>query len=161
MDVIHVRLGVDGHEEAFAQLHETLALNSKSIAAVVIEPIVQGTAGMRTYPAQYLVRLRKLTREFGILLVADEVFTGYGRTGPFWACEHADVIPDILCTAKGFSGRNASHGGHAYDGRNSFDAFRFGDKSRNILTMVILFAEIHWVQPWHAKFYPSIAMRVF
>ncbi len=41
---------------------------------------------------------------FGVLLVADEVFTGYGRTGPFWACEHADVVPDILCTAKGFSG---------------------------------------------------------
>jgi len=66
--------------------------------------MVQGSAGMRTYSANYLSQLRALTKELGTLLVADEVFTGYGRTGPFWACEHADVQPDILCTAKGFSG---------------------------------------------------------
>ncbi len=104
MDVIRVPSASSGYEYAFAQLQDVLARDSKSIAAVIVEPIVQGAAGMRTYPAHYLANLRRITREFGVLLVADEVFTGYGRTGPFWACEHADVVPDILCTAKGFSG---------------------------------------------------------
>jgi len=104
MDVIHVPAGSSGIARAFAQLHEVLSQNAGSIAAVVIEPMLQGCAGMRLHSPGYLSELRKVTREFGVLLVADEVFTGYGRTGPFWACEHADVVPDILCTAKGFSG---------------------------------------------------------
>jgi adenosylmethionine-8-amino-7-oxononanoate aminotransferase len=104
MDVIHVSPGAGGIAQAFAQLHDILSRDSSSVAAVVIEPILQGCAGMRLYSADYLSELRRITREFGVLLVADEVFTGYGRTGPFWACEHANVVPDILCTAKGFSG---------------------------------------------------------
>ena len=104
MDVIHVPPSLAGYDQAFSQLHDLLLRESNSIAAVVVEPILQGAAGMRTYSAQYLAHLRKITQDLGILLVADEVFTGYGRTGPFWACAHADVVPDILCTAKGFSG---------------------------------------------------------
>lgn len=104
MDVIHVPAGANGNAHAFGQLREVLSQNVSSIAAVVIEPILQGCAGMRLHSASYLSELRKVTHEFGVLLVADEVFTGYGRTGPFWACELADVVPDILCTAKGFSG---------------------------------------------------------
>ena len=104
MDVVHVPATSNGYDRAFSQVSELLRSQSESIAAVVVEPILQGCAGMRTYAAEYLANLREITRDLGILLVADEVFTGYGRTGPFWACEHAGVVPDILCTAKGFSG---------------------------------------------------------
>jgi adenosylmethionine---8-amino-7-oxononanoate aminotransferase len=104
MDVIHVSPTSSGYDEAFSQLHDLLTAQAPSIAAVVVEPVLQGCAGMRIYPAEYLAALRRLTKQLGILLVADEVFTGYGRTGPFWGCEHAGVVPDILCTAKGFSG---------------------------------------------------------
>src|SRR5580704_7209223 len=74
------------------------------IAAVVLEPIVQGTAGMRVYDPAYLRRARALCDAHDVILVIDEVFTGYGRTGPMWACERAGGTPDILCLGKGFTG---------------------------------------------------------
>jgi adenosylmethionine-8-amino-7-oxononanoate aminotransferase len=89
---------------AFAAVEEALARASGEIAAVFVEPILQGAAGMRIYAPAFLARLRELCTKHDVLLVADEVFTGYGRTGPMWACEHAGVAPDLLCTAKSFSG---------------------------------------------------------
>jgi adenosylmethionine-8-amino-7-oxononanoate aminotransferase len=74
-----------------------------AIAAVVVEPILQGAAGMRIYLPSYLAELRALCDRFDVLLVVDEVFTGYGRTGPMWASEHAGVKPDLMCLGKGFS----------------------------------------------------------
>jgi adenosylmethionine-8-amino-7-oxononanoate aminotransferase len=74
------------------------------IAAVVLEPLLQGTAGMRVYPAEYLRRARALCDAHDVLLVFDEVFTGYGRAGAMWAAEVAGVRPDVLCLAKGFTG---------------------------------------------------------
>jgi adenosylmethionine-8-amino-7-oxononanoate aminotransferase len=103
MDVIHVPVS-EGAEQAHHHLCDVLRRESDTLAGVVVEPILQGCAGMRIHPPSYLSQIRQLTRELGILLIADEVFTGYGRTGPFWACELAGVEPDILCTAKGFSG---------------------------------------------------------
>jgi adenosylmethionine-8-amino-7-oxononanoate aminotransferase len=94
----------DGHEAAFAALAELLERGRGEVAAVVLEPRVQGAAGMRVYDAAYLRRARALCDEHGALLVIDEVFTGYGRTGPMWACEAAGVAPDLLCVAKGFTG---------------------------------------------------------
>ncbi len=92
------------HEEAFAALEALLTREHASIAALVLEPLVQGVAGMLVYDKEYLARARKLTSELDILLVVDEVFTGYGRTGSFWASSQASISPDMLCTAKGFSG---------------------------------------------------------
>jgi adenosylmethionine-8-amino-7-oxononanoate aminotransferase len=66
--------------------------------------MVQGAAGMRTYDAEFLRRARELTTRHDVFLVLDEVFSGYGRTGPMWASDHAGVAPDIMCTAKGFTG---------------------------------------------------------
>ncbi len=66
--------------------------------------MVQGAAGMRIYDAAYLRRARELCTEHDVLLVIDEVFTGYGRTGPMWASDHAGIQPDLMCTGKGFSG---------------------------------------------------------
>jgi adenosylmethionine-8-amino-7-oxononanoate aminotransferase len=78
--------------------------HGETLAAVVLEPVVQGAAGMQIYDPVYLQVARKLCDEHDVLLVADEVFTGYGRTGPMWACQHAGVVPDMMCIAKGFCG---------------------------------------------------------
>ena len=74
------------------------------VAALVVEPIVQGAAGMMMWPAGVLKRLEGLCREYDVLLICDEVATGFGRTGKMFACEHEDVHPDLLCIAKGLSG---------------------------------------------------------
>lgn len=94
----------DAYERAFEALEQALVAGAAQLAALVLEPLVQGASGMRLYPPAYLRRARELCDRHGVLLVADEVFTGFGRTGRFWACDHAGVTPDLLCTAKGFTG---------------------------------------------------------
>ncbi len=91
-------------ERAVDALAKRMATESDRIAALVLEPIVQGAAGMRIYDPRYLRIARELCDRHDVFLIADEVFSGYGRTGTMWACEHAAVSPDLLCTAKGFSG---------------------------------------------------------
>jgi adenosylmethionine---8-amino-7-oxononanoate aminotransferase len=104
IDCLRVPPGADGYAAAFEVLGRLLAEHADELAAVIVEPIAQGAAGMRFYLPEFLRALRDLTRQHDVFLVCDEVFTGYGRTGPFWASEHAHVEPDILCTAKGFTG---------------------------------------------------------
>ena len=87
-----------------AELERTIRENGERVAAVVIEPLVQGAAGMLVHPPGYLRRVRELTAKHGILLIADEVATGFGRTGTFLACEQEGVEPDLLCLAKGLTG---------------------------------------------------------
>jgi adenosylmethionine-8-amino-7-oxononanoate aminotransferase len=70
----------------------------------VVEPVLQGAAGMRSYDPAFLTAARELCDRHDVFLIFDEVFTGYGRSGPMWAAQHADVSPDLLCTAKGFTG---------------------------------------------------------
>jgi adenosylmethionine-8-amino-7-oxononanoate aminotransferase len=91
-------------ERAIAALSELLAREADTIACLVVEPMVQGAAGMWIHDAAYLRAARELCTRHDVFLVADEVFAGYGRTGRMWACEHAGITPDLLCTAKGFSG---------------------------------------------------------
>ncbi|MEW6600157.1 MAG: adenosylmethionine--8-amino-7-oxononanoate transaminase [Nitrospirota bacterium] len=73
-------------------------------AALIIEPLMQGAGGMITSPPGYLKGIKKLCKSYGILMIADEVATGFGRTGKMFACQHEDVSPDILCLAKGITG---------------------------------------------------------
>ena len=86
------------------QLEAVLAENHQRIAAMVIEPLVQGAAGIIVHPPGYLRGARELTSKYDVLLIADEVAVGMGRTGKMFACEHEDVVPDMLCIAKGITG---------------------------------------------------------
>ena len=87
-----------------ADLERVLAAHEEEIAAVIVEPLVQGAAGMLLHPPGYLRAARELCDDFGVLLICDEVATGFGRTGTMFACEQEGVSPDLLCLAKGLTG---------------------------------------------------------
>lgn len=107
LSVFHVPSpGAEGqsNEASLKALTETLDRHGDFIAAMVVEPLIQGAGGMLMHSASYLGEVRRLTQARGVHLIVDEVFTGYGRTGTFWASEQGGIEPDILCTAKGLSG---------------------------------------------------------
>jgi len=93
-----------GDDPDATALGALLARHAGEVAALVVEPLVQGASGMRMYPAAWLTRARELCTEHGVLLIADEIMTGFGRTGTFFACEQAGIAPDLLCLSKGITG---------------------------------------------------------
>ena len=124
-DCVHAPFPEPGaYERAFAAMAALLREQGSAIAAVFVEPVVQGVAGMRIYDAAYLRELRALCDASDVWLVFDEVFSGYGRTGPMWASEHAGVAPDLMCIGKVFAGYLPM--GAVLAGERVFRAFRGG-----------------------------------
>ena len=91
-------------KEALGSLEEVLKKESNDIAALIVEPLIQGAGGMHMYHPDYLTGARKLTQEYDVHLIADEIMTGFGRTGKMFAFDHTDVSPDFMTLSKGLTG---------------------------------------------------------
>jgi len=90
--------------ECVQQLETLLAERGEKIATVIVEPLLQGAGGMITHPVEFLQKVRALCTRYNVLLIADEVLTGFGRTGKMFACDLAGVVPDLMCLSKGLTG---------------------------------------------------------
>ena len=103
--------------------------HGESVAAVMVEPMLQGAGGMIVWPAEYLAGVRRLCDQHGVLMIADEVLTGFGRTGRMFACDHAGVTPDIICLSKALTGGYLPLGATVTT-QPVYDAFLSEDRSR-------------------------------
>jgi adenosylmethionine-8-amino-7-oxononanoate aminotransferase len=115
--------------DTIAALDALIAARGTELAAVIVEPLVLGASGMRVWDEQVLRDIRDRTTAAGVHLIADEVLTGFGRTGPLFACERAEVRPDLLCISKGLTGGVLPLGATAAT-EDIFDAFRSEDRRK-------------------------------
>jgi adenosylmethionine-8-amino-7-oxononanoate aminotransferase len=115
--------------ECLADLEQVLMEHGNTIAGVLVEPMLQGAGGMIVWPAEFLGGVRRVCDRHGVLMIADEVLTGFGRTGRMFACEHAAVSPDIICLSKALTGGYLPLGATATTER-VYDAFLSEDRTK-------------------------------
>lgn len=119
------------HIECLSELDELLQAHPGQIAGVLAEPMLQGAGGMIVWPAEFLAGIRRLCDRYGTLMIADEVLTGFGRTGRMFACEHGSVAPDIICLSKALTGGYLPLGATATTDR-VYEAFLGEDRTRTL-----------------------------
>ena len=117
------------HVDCLQALEAQLAKRGDTVAAVIIEPMLQGVGGMIVWPTEFLAGVRRLCDQFGVLLIADEVLTGFGRTGRLFACEHAGVTPDVMCLSKALTAGYVPLGATVVTSA-IYDAFLSSDHSK-------------------------------
>lgn len=127
-DVSFIPFPGKGTEQASIAALETLLQNEEA-AAFIVEPLVQGSAGMQMYDKDVLEQYFGLCRKYNTLIIADEVMTGFGRTGPLFACDHISATPDIICLSKGLTGGSMPMGITACT-QDIFDAFYDDDRTK-------------------------------
>ncbi|HET9949010.1 MAG TPA: adenosylmethionine--8-amino-7-oxononanoate transaminase, partial [Longimicrobiales bacterium] len=125
------RLPDPSEGDTVSALTALLDRDGRRVAALIVEPLLLGAGGMRVWDADVLRSLHALTREHGVLLIADEVLTGFGRTGPLFACGGAGVEPDVICLSKGLTGGFLPLGATVVT-REVFEAFRSSDRRRTL-----------------------------
>lgn len=123
------RLADPSEGDAIAALDALIDKRGSELAAVIVEPLLLGAGGMRVWDEEILQKIRERTAAAGIHLIADEVLTGFGRTGPLFACDRADIRPDILCMSKGLTGGHLPLGATAVT-EDIFDAFSSTDRHK-------------------------------
>ena len=128
-DVAFIPFPQEGNTESIQQLEALLELNN--VAGFIVEPLIQGTAGMRTYSAETLEQYFGLCKKYDTLIIADEVMTGFGRTGKLFACDNISTASDIICLSKGLTGGTMPFGITAC-GQHIFDAFYNDDKTKTL-----------------------------
>lgn len=123
------RLPDPSESDTVAALEKLIDERGKELAAVIVEPLLLGAGGMRIYDEHILQSIREITLEADVHLIADEVLTGFGRTGPLFACERADIAPDIMCMSKGLTGGFMALGATAAT-ETIYDAFLSPDRKQ-------------------------------
>lgn len=123
------RLPDPSQGDTVAALDALIASRGNELAALIVEPLLLGAGGMRVWDEDVLRTLRARTRDAGVHLIADEVLTGFGRTGPLFACDRAEVHPDLLCMSKGLTGGTLPLGATAAT-EDIYDAFRSADRTK-------------------------------